>query len=148
MADVAERVLAEEDNVKRVLAQLPAAEQLRELSDLELAGTGALLHNAYNGIENILKQVIQSVGEDLPDGPTWHRDLVSTAERKKIVESATAQALAPLMAFRHFFSHGYALDLEPERIEPLVRDACRIFDKLREDVAKFLSLRANTPPEE
>ena len=138
MADLKERVLAEEENIRRVLVQLPSAEELSSLSDLELAGVGALLHNIYNGFENILKQVLLDAGGQVPEGPSWHRDLLGAVEGRQIIGPATVQGLAPFMAFRHFFSHGYALDLDPERMETLARDAAGVFVLLHEDVTAFL----------
>lgn len=139
MADVKERVLAEEDNVSRVLAELPSPGELSTLSDLELAGTAALLHNIYNGIENMLKQVVLYSGEKVPDGASWHRDLLILAEEKRVLRPSTAALLAPFLAFRHFFSHGYALDLEPERMESLVAQASAVCTAVHEDLLAFLS---------
>lgn len=141
MADLNERVLVEEENIRHVLAQLPAAETLATLSDLELAGTAALLQNIYNGIENILKQVALEIGAKIPEGASWHRDLLNLAESRQIVQNLTVQALAPYMAFRHFFSHAYALDLEPDRMESLLRDASNVVDLVHEDVFAFLGRR-------
>lgn len=47
-----ERIEAEFEAIDKIIATLPE-NSLDELSDLELAGTGALLHNLYNGMENI-----------------------------------------------------------------------------------------------
>jgi hypothetical protein len=77
MADVRERIEAEDENIRRVLSQLPSSSELTGLTELELAGTTALLHNTYNGIENILKQVVLSLGEKVPEGASWHRDLLT-----------------------------------------------------------------------
>ncbi len=38
------------------------------------------------------------------------------------------------LAFRHFFNHGYALDLFPERMEPLVRDGESVFSKFKGEI--------------
>ena len=139
MADVKERVLAEEDNIRRVLGELPSPDKLATLSDLELAGTAALLHNIYNGIENILKQVVLDCGEKVPDGASWHRDLLTLVEKMQILRSSTAALLAPFLAFRHFFSHGYALDLDPERMESLVSSAHHVVAAVNDDVSTFLN---------
>lgn len=138
MADVKERIAAEEENISRVLTQMPSAAELAELSELELAGTAALLHNTYNGIENILKQVVLSLDQKVPEGASWHRDLLTLAEEKGIISSTTAQGLFPLMAFRHFFSHGYALDLDPERMESLVNSVKHVVASVHDDVSTFL----------
>lgn len=131
--------MAEEDNVRRVLAELPSPDGLATLSDLELAGTAALLHNIYNGIENMLKQVVLYSGGKVPDGASWHRDLLTLAEDKRVLRTSTAALLAPFLAFRHYFSHGYALDLEPERMESLVAQAPAVCAAVHEDLLVFLS---------
>jgi hypothetical protein len=41
-------------------------------------------------------------------------------------------------AFRHFFSHAYALDLDPERIEPLVADIRDVVSVLQAEIDRFL----------
>ncbi|CBE68547.1 conserved protein of unknown function [Candidatus Methylomirabilis oxygeniifera] len=43
------------------------------------------------------------------------------------------------LAFRHFFGHGYALDLSPERMEPLVGDAESVFTKFKGEIAKSMN---------
>ena len=138
MADLGARIQAEEENIARALAQLPLPTRLAELSELELAGTAAFLHNFYGGIENILKQVLSDRGIVLPDGPSWHRDLLRLAEQKSILAADTARTLLPFLGFRHFFSHAYALDLEPERMESLVQSAGEVFGFVRRDVRRFL----------
>ena len=106
MAEVRERVEAELENIEHVVAELPGDDSLPNLSSLELAGVATLIHNFYNGIENILKQLVIARGEKLPDGSSWHRDLLNIATSNNIISESTAKELIPYLAFRHFFSHG------------------------------------------
>jgi len=134
MADLKECVQAEEEYIRHALGQLPTVERLSTLSELELAGTAAMLHSIYNGIENILKQTLQFGGGEIPVGATWHRDLLRQMEILRILKPETVESLRPFMAFRHFFSHSYAMDLEPARMEMLVGEASQIVDQVLKEV--------------
>ena len=139
MADVRARVAAEMENVERTLKEIPPPSRCPSLSTLELAGVAALLHNFYNGIENVLKQVLQSRGFKMPTGVSRHRDLLALAGVQHVISQETLEALKPYLAFRHFFSHAYALDLQSPRIEALAANAnlaCRAFQR---DISTALS---------
>jgi hypothetical protein len=55
MANAREKIETELENIERVLADLPKPDSLKNLSSLELAGAAALIHNFYNGVENVFK---------------------------------------------------------------------------------------------
>jgi hypothetical protein len=133
MVDYRSRVEAEYEAIERTLSSLPST-PLDELTTLELAGVAAFLHNFYNGMENILKQVCQAQQVDIPSGPSWHRDLLLTARTSKILSDSTVDELSRYLAFRHFFSYAYALDLFPERMEPLHQRAVEVFGCFRKEV--------------
>lgn len=139
MANLTERIEAEFENIERVLLELPARNSFDRLSNIELAGVGALLHNFYNGLENILKQIMVSSGTELATTASWHRDLVDTARAKGIISESTAERLKPYLGFRHFFSHGYSFDLDKERIIPLVKGIPGTFLAFRDDIEKTLT---------
>jgi len=138
MAEVRELVEAELENIERVVEEFPDSNSLPDLSSLELAGVAALVHNFYNGIENILKQIVTASGKKLPDGSSWHRDLINTAMSNEIISESTAKELRQYLAFRHFFSHAYSFDLDKERIIPLVRDIQLVLASFRDDIIKTL----------
>ena len=138
MADLGERIDAEFENIERVVSELPASNSYSRLSAIELAGVGALIQNFYNGIENILKQILTSRGTKLSASSSWHRDLVNLATSSSIISELTAKNLRPYLAFRHFFAHGYSFDLDKERIIPLVEGMLRTLASFRDDISKAL----------
>lgn len=133
MPDYRLRVEAEYEAIESTLSALPDR-PLPTLSRLELAGVAALFHNFYNGIENVLKQVFQAKALPIPQGESWHRDLLIAAIEKGILSNRLLDDLKRYLAFRHFFGHGYALDLSPERMESLVRDAVSVFTRFKSEI--------------
>jgi len=144
MAELRERIQAEMENVEEALAKLPEATQLPSLSLLELAGAGALLHSFYNGIENILKQMVRARGLAVPTGETWHRDLIETACCASIISAGIRDSLKEYLAFRHFFSHAYAFHVEPERLEPLVVRAGEAYAALKLELRPVLDTEGDS----
>ena len=70
----------------------------------------------------------------MPEGPAWHRDLLTAAQGHQILTGTTMEALKPFLAFRHFFSHAYALDLDPQRMEPLVASADDVYQAVMQEI--------------
>jgi len=133
MPDYRLRIEAEYEAMESALSALPEL-PLSKLSRLEIAGVAAMLNNFYNGIENVLKQVFRAKSIPIPEGESWHRDLLIVAAEKEILSNRLLDDLKPYLAFRHFFSHGYALNLVPERMEPLVGHAESVFSKFKSEI--------------
>jgi hypothetical protein len=88
-----------------------------------------------------LKQVFQSKSLPILQGESWHRDLLLTATEKGILAAGLLDDLKRYLAFRHFFGHGYALNLSPEPMEPLARDAESVFKRFKDEIEKSLIKR-------
>jgi hypothetical protein len=43
---------------------------------IELSALAAMLHSFYNGIENIFKRTTLELGDRMPDGESWHKNLL------------------------------------------------------------------------
>ncbi len=139
MVKLNDRIEAELDNVQEVLNRLPSIERFSSIRDLELAGVATLLHNFYNGIENVIKQIMSSRRASIPQGQSWHRDLLDLVLKHKIITKTAWGSLKQFLGFRHFFSHAYSFHLEPERMKPLVKTAPELFDSIKRSIQKFLN---------
>ena len=137
MASLREKLDAELEQMDLALRELPAARRVDKLSVLELGGTAALLSSLYHGVENILKQGLLAIGVTLPSGAAWHRDLLQSAREHGIISTELRDRLAPYMAFRHFFTHAYGFDLDPERLAPLIRDVRSVYGCFKKEARRF-----------
>ncbi len=126
------------ENIDEIFNEMPAHLDLPSLSTLELTGVAALLHNFYDGVENILKQIFVSQKISVPEGQSWHKDLLEKAVNECVISDECKSRLGQYLAFRHFFSHTYALDLYPDKMKPLVEDSQKLYSIFKEDISKFL----------
>jgi uncharacterized protein YutE (UPF0331/DUF86 family) len=138
MASLSQKIRAELENIDEVFYEMPVHSDLLMLSTLELAGVAALLHNFYNGVENILKQIIVSQKINLHESQSWHKDLLEIAVKESIISNECKNILGQYLAFRHFFGHAYALDLYPDKMEPLVENSHNLYSLFKKDISKFL----------
>lgn len=139
MADLRERVEAELANIEACVSQLPPPGTCPTLSPLELYGTAVLLQGFFNGIENVLKQVVIAKRLPFPVGDSWHRQLVELAESEGVLSHATVVALDEYRAFRHFLAHAYAVRLRAELVQPLVAGLPTAFTAFRTDLERALA---------
>ncbi|MDP2208712.1 MAG: hypothetical protein Q8K98_08045 [Bacteroidota bacterium] len=138
MVSLSQKIHAELENIDEVFNEMPPHTRLPLLSTLELAGVAAFLHNFYNGVENILKQIFVSQRIAIPEGLSWHKDLLEKAVNEKIISEECKNYLGQYLAFRHFFSHAYALDLYPDKMDPLVENSKKVYSLFKKEINRFL----------
>ena len=94
-------------------------------NEIELSALAAMLHSFYNGVENIFKRTILELGDPMPGGESWHKELLdgmaeATGNRKPLLSPGLRGRLKEYMEFRHVFRHAYIFDLRWDRMKTLV----------------------------
>jgi hypothetical protein len=91
--------------------------------DMRAAAT--VLHECHNGVENVLKRCAKHIDRSLPDGQSWHKDLLDqmaqpTERRPAFVSAALRGALEDTLGFRHVARTKYGFDLEWPQLRKLL----------------------------
>lgn len=129
-----EKIRAEIQNVNTVLDNLKEAEERQEKSVVELAATATFIHNIYNGIENILIQILKSQNIKIPKTAAWHKELLDTASGRGIISHELSDNLYDYLAFRHFFVHAYGFMLEETQITPLSKNISDVWTRFLSEI--------------
>src|SRR4030065_2326417 len=132
MVDLTRKIAAEKENVEKALDNLKDAMGRKEMSTIELAAIATFLHNIYNGIENILKQVLKTKGIEIPKSETSHKDLLELSVSNGIIPVKLSDQLYEYLTFRHFFVHSYEFMLEHTYLQDLSLN-------ILEDLLEFIS---------
>jgi hypothetical protein len=96
------------------------------------------------GIENVFKRILRFLGKEPPSGPDWHTRLLGwfgdepRSDLPVLVSEELANRLKPFLRFRHLVTHGYALDLEWNRMREGLEEARPVFEAFRTRVEDYL----------
>jgi hypothetical protein len=114
-----------------------------QVSYYDRGAVGYLLHNFYNGCENIFRSIARFFENDL--GPsTWHKDLLKRMKmeiagyRPKVIENDLYMLLDDFRAFRHKFRHAYGFELDWEREQIVARKLVPANALLTKQLLSFL----------
>ncbi len=143
MVDITRQVAAEKENVEKALGNLRDAMGRREKSVVELAAIATFLHNIYNGIENILKQVLKAKGTEIPKSDTWHKDLLNLSVSLGIIPEKLSDDLYEYLTFRHFFVHAYGFMLEEAHLENLANNITNVWLQFLSVINKYCQTSGN-----
>ncbi len=138
MNNLPKQILAEKENVETALDNLKKAMARKNKSVIELAAIGTFLHNIYNGIENILKQVLKIKDIKIPKSDTWHKELLDFSISNEIISKEISDKLYEYLSFRHFFIHAYGFMLEEAQLKDLADNIPQIWLQFLSKIESFL----------
>lgn len=134
MSDLPDVICIEIENVEEVLGYLEQTWKREQKTVIELAAVGTFLHNFYNGIENILKQVYTMRNITVPKTDTWHKDLLNEGVQNRIISKEMIGILYEYLTFRHYFVHGYGFMLDEEKLKELVENVATVWKKFLKEI--------------
>lgn len=143
-ADI-EDELAKLESLARVFAT--AREKLdqppNEVSVYDRGAIGYLLHNFYNGCENMFRRIAAFFENDI-GSDTWHADLLRRMKlnvegyRPAVIDEELYRRLQDFRGFRHVFRNAYTFELDWERERLVALRFETTLRMLREQVLAFL----------
>ena len=143
-ADIADEL----DKIEKIVNEYRAIEPKidlppKEVSYYDRGAIGYLLHNFYNGCENMFRSIAMFFENDL--GPrTWHKDLLKRMRievkgyRPNVIDNELFLLLDDFRAFRHKFRHTYAFELDWEREQLVAKKMIRTKNKLEKQIRHFI----------
>ncbi|HOK41531.1 MAG TPA: hypothetical protein PLD27_10890 [bacterium] len=106
---------------------------------------GYILHNFYNGVENILKNIANVFGNNI-DKSIYHSDLLKKMIieikdiRPKVISENLYLKLVEYKNFRHFFRNAYLFELNWDKMQNLVEDFGNTVDMFFDELDNFIEL--------
>lgn len=137
MGNLSREILAEKENVERALNNLKDAMARPKKTVIELSAIATFLHNIYNGMENILKQVLKTKRIEIPRSETWHKDLLNNSVSLDIISEKLSDELYKYLTFRHFFVRAYGFMLDEAHLEDLSTDIPEIWQHFLLEIESF-----------
>ena len=110
------------------LSQLIASLVAPKPAFRDMVAVAYLLHNVYCALENAFEQISRTFENHLTDPAQWHRELLAKmfleipTVRPAVLPADLRGFLNDLRGFRHLFRHSYDFQLDPEKLNRLVRD--------------------------
>jgi uncharacterized protein YutE (UPF0331/DUF86 family) len=102
------------------------------VSQYEIIALGTLLQNVYQGLEGILRYLIQEAGISFQKSESWHKELLQKSLDQGFITKAQFNDFLELLLFRHMHVHGYGYMLDEKRLREIaspITGICRDFLK-------------------
>jgi len=125
--------------IRKTLKLLCTAMDRKRKTEIELTAIGAFLHDVYNGMENIIKRVLKNNRVVIRNTGSFHKDLLDKAVEEKIVNQNLSERLDEYRGFRHFFVHGYGMNLREKELLPLAKGVLTVWTDFEKEIEKYLN---------
>ncbi|MBI5027022.1 MAG: hypothetical protein HZC12_09925 [Nitrospirae bacterium] len=132
---------SEFENIDAVVRELfsVVSPDKSEYTAVELTAIATFIHQAYNGIQNILKRILLFDGLTIKeDTATWNKDLLEKSVQLGIIPPELYQILFNYLTFSHFFINAYSINLKWEKLKVLVDGLKDTLTRLKSEVSEYI----------
>lgn len=142
------------DSIRQVYQEIAALGPQATGSQQDIV-LGYYIHVLYGLFENLFVQIAEQFGNNIADKAQWHTQLLKrmTLDVKPIRPAVISQkayiCLNELRSFRHLFRNAYLLQLDPDRLNLVLREAMTlesIYEAEMNAFLDFLEQLAQTDP--
>jgi uncharacterized protein YutE (UPF0331/DUF86 family) len=116
-----------------------------EPTTFDLYAVAGILHDVYQGVENICNYIAKEIDKQVPVSATSHRDLLeqmtrpSPQARPAVIQPETAKLLDEYRKFRHVARHTYGFKFDWSRVKPLLTDVDEAIRAFVADIEQFVA---------
>ena len=107
-------------NEKQFIAMYAEKLLNHELNEIEIRGLALTISAIYNGIEKVLKFLLESKNISIAKNEAWHLHLLKAATANKLLTEEMFAELKSFLSFRHFVRHAYTFELNKDFIESII----------------------------
>lgn len=145
--ELIERIQGELEDLNRVIDRSEKSWQKAQSSsseqDVYLDSVALNLHSFYSGLERLFELIARHVDSTVPDGSTWHQDLLYQMSRDipnirpAVISHSSRQSLGEFRRFRHLVRNVYATNLVPDKITGLMSTLPVLWPILKAELTAF-----------
>ena len=93
-----------------------------------LTSSGTYLGDIYKAIENSLRVLVEEIdGQRLAKNDRWHQTLLEKSFENGLIPINNSKTFREMLRYRHFYVHGYAMNLDESVIRESSPQAIRSF---------------------
>ncbi|MEA2692508.1 MAG: hypothetical protein QOJ16_1895 [Acidobacteriota bacterium] len=110
----------------------------------KLIVVGYRLHGIYNAFENMFRNIAAAFEKSRDDHSGWHQQLLQSMRldlspiRPAVIDDPAYEKLDELRRFRHLFRAAYGIDLDPLRLQLVIRKALELRTLYPPQIDRFL----------
>lgn len=129
--------------VAKALRSWELVKKAPEEQDAYLDSVALNLHSFYSGLERLFELIARHVDGSLPQGETWHRDLLQQMSndlqgvRPAVFCKHTSESLDDFRRFRHLVRNMYTTNFLPDKMDIFMSNLPGLWPFIKKELIAF-----------